>query len=172
MSEDLVDINLLPDFLKNIENDKIRDITNLITVENTVGTNDKDYSSILTIQKDVTNGSLLNKDFKFKVTISGNYEYINQSGEVEHINGKKEFNDLIVKGGEKVSLDTVKWYGEAPTYLVEEIDNKYSENLGNRTWSGTFVNNEKKEIVVIATNGPEDASGSISIEKTVIGGIV
>ena len=172
VSEDLVDINLLPDFLKNIENDKIRDITNLITVENTVGTNDKDYSSILTIQKDVTNGSLLNKDFKFKVTISGNYEYINQSGEVEHINGKKEFNDLIVKGGEKVSLDTVKWYGEAPTYLVEEIDNKYSENLGNRTWSGTFVNNEKKEIVVIATNGPEDASGSISIEKTVIGGIV
>ena len=161
--------------IKNlIEQNKIRDITDLITVSNKIDTNNGKNEGTLSIRKDVTNGSLINKDFNFKVTISGKYIYAGPDGD-ENIDGKKEF-EINVKGGQKTSLTGIKWYGTAPTYLVEEIDNDYSESEGNRTWTGTFVDkdegNPEGEIVVIAENGPEDVSGSISLQKTVIGGNV
>lgn len=161
--------------IKNlIEENKIRDITDLITVSNKIDTNNGKNEGTLSIRKDVTNGSLINKDFNFKVTISGKYIYAGPDGD-ENIDGKKEF-EINVKGGQKTSLTGIKWYGTAPTYLVEEIDNDYSESEGNRTWTGTFVDkdegNPEGEIVVIAENGPEDVSGSISLQKTVIGGNV
>ena len=168
ISEELIKTEELEDFIKE---DKLKDVTNLVTVTNKIEKNNDKKMGKLVIQKDVTNSSLIGKDFKFKVTITGKYNYPSEEG-----NEKIEKKEITVKGGQKETIENIVWYGENPTYLVEEIDNPYSEAEGNRTWSGTLndITNggASNAITIVATNKTEEVSGGILLTKTVVGGNV
>lgn len=152
-----------------IQEDSLIDITNLVTVKNTIDTNNDSKEGSIIIDKQVTDGTLVGKNYSFSVTITGNYNYPGKDG-----NEKIEDKVVTVIGGEKnVIIDNIVWYGEAPTYEVKELPSDISEPEGTNIWTGTLENKSSANInTIVATNGSTDVSGGIKILKTVQGGSI
>ena len=113
----------------------------------------------LTIEKDITNDILKDKEFNFNITVSGVFEY----------NGQKIENNSLtipvtVKGGQKVTIDGFKWYGDAPKYKVEELKSDIAEIVSITPEEGSLV--KDTDVVVKATNKEVEEKAYIKIIKT------
>ena len=105
----------------------------LIVTENSFINKAKENSGNLKIDKRVTHESLNGKEFKFKVTLRGAFEYNGVTYGPNSGNGEElVIDNVVVTGGTVWDSGTIKWYGtEAPTYTVEEIS-KESEDTRKR----------------------------------------
>ena len=180
VNSELIEKSKILDSLKKetyIVEDQLKDVTNLVTVDNEVGNKDEPKTGSIKICKEVTNGSLIStseidkKTFNFKVVVSGNYIYKKGGPDEEIVNGKKEFNNVsleVTADNNQIEIDGFEWYGEAPDVTIEEIDNNFSENIGNRVWTGKL--SESKPYTVVAINEEENVSGGLTIKKVVTGG--
>ena len=124
----------------------------------------------LTIEKKVTHNSLNGKEFKFKVTLKGSFEYNGTAYTNEEVVIYDEVNPLVVSGGSKTVVGPIKWYGnDAPEYTVIEVEekneeNKIAENVSVVNGSGVISEGSN---VTVATfiNEPILVGGYLSITK-------
>lgn len=119
----------------------------------------------LIVKKQVTVGSLTGKEFKFKVTLKGSFEYNGIQYTNQEVVIYDEVNPLIVKGGEQVSIGTVTWYGEdAPKYTVEELESDVANNVSVVNGSGVIKEGANATVATF-TNEPKLVGGYLSITK-------
>lgn len=135
-------------------------------VAKNIRANEGSLKIIKTIRPVVVNGVLSNLDgktFNFNVTLTGTFTY----------DGHKYKNesliipvDVTVSGGKgEASIGTVKWYGEtAPTFVVEELPNEFSELVSIIPSSGSLVN--KETVTVNAINKQKVEKAKLHIIKT------
>ena len=125
----------------------------------------KEFTGTLKIKKNITDDSLKNTEFKFKVTVKGAYTY---NGEA--VNGQKEFNVSVKGAGEVQIPGEFKWKSQknAPTYVVEEekSDNYKCISMTNAT--GSLKDNET--VTATFTNGEEKTRGKLEITKQLANG--
>ncbi len=108
-----------------------------------------------------------NTQFTFKVIINGDYYIYNG---ITYKNQSLEISDATVKLDESGNCipwlsNNVQWYGEAPTYSVEEISMpEGSQKVSINPETGSLIKGET--VVVTAVNEQEIEKGSVHIIKT------
>ena len=121
----------------------------------------------LKIIKDVTHKSLEGKEFTFNVTLTGHFKYKNVWYDKLEL---KDDSAVIVKGGESkvVFEEDIEWYGNSgPDYLVEEVENDFSEKISESNTSGKLE--DGKTATVTFVNGPIYVEGKLVINKLISG---
>ena len=141
----------------------------LITTDNSFINKVNENSGDLIVEKQVKSEALKGKEFKFKVTIKGAFEY---KGVTYGPASESEtyVEEITVNGGSQWKSETIKWYGEvAPTYTVEEFDSEIAENVSVINASGTI----KKDTSVVATfvNDSKKTGGYLEITKLIESGV-
>ncbi len=117
---------------------------------------------LLQIQKKLVKSGLNLAQFKFKVTLKGTFYY---GSDLK--SGTYEFNvDGLDNNGTWTSED-ISWYGDAPTYIVEEIENDVSNLVSMQNNVGII----KSDNTVIAKfiNEGKPVGGHLKVTKTIVG---
>ena len=119
----------------------------------------------LTIEKDVTHGSLKGQSFEFKVTLKGSFEYNGSTYKNEEVTIFDEVNPFVVEGGSKKTIGPIIWYGEdAPEYTVIELESEIAKNISIVNGSGK-VQEGTNVTVATFTNEPILVGGDFTITK-------
>lgn len=144
----------------------------LITTDNSFINKLTEYTGDLVIDKKVTSGSLNGKEFKFKVTLRGAFEYNGVSYGPNTGNGEElVLENVVVKGGDKWSSGTIKWYGlAAPEYVVEEQESDIAKPVSILNATG-YMKPGANATVATFTNGPKPAQGYLQITKQIENGV-
>ena len=108
---------------------------------------EKEKSATIKIHKEIVSDDkegvdAKDKEFKFVTVISGTFEMGGES----IVNGTKTITSTL-KPNDTVTLDTIKWKGESPTYLVKETeipDGWKMQSITNN--SGTLEDNKTVEV--------------------------
>lgn len=120
-------------------------------------------SKELIIEKKVTDSSLNGKDFNFKVTISGTFEYDN----TQYYNDSVEITKLV-KGGFTESIGPIIWYGdESPSYVVEEEESEIAELVSMKNETG-YLDNGLDKTIATFTNEPKKKGGYLTLTKKIV----
>jgi len=152
----------------------------LIVTENSFINKAKENSGNLKIDKRVTHESLNGKEFKFKVTLRGAFEYNGVTYGPNSGNGEElVIDNVVVTGGTVWDSGTIKWYGtEAPTYTVEEISKESEDSeekdistLGSVLNASGTIKNGANATIATFTNEPKVVSGYLQITKQIENGV-
>ena len=144
----------------------------LITTDNSFVNKLTENSGDLVIDKKVTSGSLNGKEFKFKVTLRGAFEYNGVSYGPNTGNGEElVLENVIVKGGERWSSGTIKWYGlAAPSYTVEELESDIAKPTAILNATG-YMKPGANATVATFTNEAKKDQGYLQITKQIENGV-
>lgn len=144
----------------------------LITTDNNFINRAKENSGNLIIKKQVTHESLNGKEFKFKVTIRGAFEYNGTKYGPGETAGEEFTQEITITGGSEWNSGTIKWFGNvAPTYTVEELESEIANNTSVLNGSGSIKPGAEATIATF-TNEPKLTGGYLEIIKLVEGGII
>ncbi len=127
------------------------------------------------IKKKFTTSDLTNDDnlkIQYKVNITGKFEYngnkyngtyvIDNSGNIkEQYNDSNEYVTITKNNNWKWESSKIKYFGEKPTYSIEEVEN-YSTTLVSSQNSNGNIGNTAEFV-----NAPQDRGGYLSITKEV-----
>ena len=144
----------------------------IVYTENTFVNRVNEHEGYLVIEKKVTDDSLIGKEFKFNVTLTGTFSY----GSDQVNNSSYTIKDVVVKGGESVTLGPIKWFGDSndgPSYTVEEQESDIAKVDSIVNGSGTIKEGsaDQKVNVVTVTNAPKKVGGYLQVTKQVEGNI-
>ena len=143
--------------------------TNLKVTENAFINKAVEHVGFLRIDKKVTpDGVLKGKEFKFDVTLTGTFTY----GSETINNNSYIIKDVVVKGGESVTLGPITWYGpaEGPKYVVKEQPSDIAEVTSMQNDTGIIKEGREEEATVATiTNGPTKVGGYLEITKQMDG---
>lgn len=144
----------------------------LITTDNSFINKVNENSGNLIVKKQVTHESLLGKEFKFKVTIRGAFEFNGTKYGPGEASGEEFSQEITVAGGQEWNSGTIKWLGEvAPTYTVEELDSEIANNISVINASGTIKPGAEATIATFI-NEPKLTGGYLEITKLVENGVI
>ena len=119
----------------------------------------------LEIIKEVQDDCLQGKEFKFKVSIKGTFEY-----KGVQYKDQEYTEEVTVAGGSSTTIGPVKWCGDsAPTYTVEELESDIAELVSVQGGSGTLK--EGSVCKAIFTNKVKEIGGYLSITKKIDGNV-
>lgn len=133
------------------------------TFINKVDENNPDKKTIH-IEKEFTDDNLINDTnlyIEYKVTISGVFKYEGENYNGDHTFtvkldcGKKQANKWVWNSGE------ITYYGEEPTYTVEELENTVTKLVSSQNTTG------KVGETATFVNEPQERSGYLSISKAI-----
>lgn len=127
------------------------------------------------IEKKFTDSNLINNNelqIQYKVNITGKFEYngnkyngtyvIDNSGNIkEQYNDSNEYVTITKNNNWKWESSKIKYFGEKPTYSIEEVEN-YSTTLVSSQNSNGYIGNTAEFV-----NAPQDRGGYLSITKEV-----
>ena len=125
----------------------------------------EEKSGDLEIIKEVQDDSLIGKEFKFKVSIKGTFEY-----KGVQYKDQEYTEEVTVTGGSSINIGPIKWCGDsAPTYTVEELESDIAELVSVQGGSGTLK--EGSVCKAIFTNKIKEIGGYLSITKKIDGNV-
>lgn len=144
----------------------------LITTDNSFINKLTENSGDLVIDKKVTSGSLNGKEFKFKVTLRGAFEFNGVAYGPNTGSGEElVLDNVVVKGGEKWSSGTIKWYGlAAPSYTIEEIESDIAKPVSILNATGTMKPGANATVATFTNEAKQD-QGYLQITKQIENGV-
>ena len=144
---------------------------NIFSFTNSISNNPNPHKGQLAIDKRITSNSLEGKEFKFKVTLEGKFDYPGKDTPTSEYTTYTLPELITVRAGEPpVYIEEVKWYGSAPLYYVEEVDDGKSETIGKRVFSGRLTTDTTVGNTIVVTNDKEEDCGYLKIDKKILNG--
>ena len=121
----------------------------------------------LPINKSLTSEGLDLSQFKFKVTLTGKFYY--KELKEENYKDSEYVVDLQSGTDGKCETEDIWWYGNAPTYVVEEIESDVAKVDSIQNETGTILagagNPTYTPNPVVFVNNPNDVKGTLKITK-------
>lgn len=143
-----------------------------VTAENYI----KPQKGKLEVDKSLLNPTpaLENEVFKFKVSVTGNFDY-EGSGYVDHNSKNPLLIEFEITGRGEWTSNEFKWYGSAPKYKVEEIipDGSTYELVNGEISNGNgYIKNSKNPdenpTIATATNTPTTDWTILEVDKRMV----